>query len=70
MVDIVKQLCIKSYEIVARNGDYFKAQQGQEYTTTLPAEDEDDVIVLSNYWVRAPKENFIESENNPYGDFK
>ena len=59
MVDIVKQLCIKSYEITAKNGDYFKAQQGKEYTTTVPKEDKDTVTVFSNFWVPVPKEHFV-----------
>ena len=59
MVDIVKQLCIKSYEITAQNGDYFKAQQGKEYTTTVPTEGKEDITVFSNYWVSVPKEHFV-----------
>ena len=54
MVDIVKQLCIKSYEITA--------QQGKEYTTTVPAEDKEIVMVFSNYWVPVPKEHFVPAE--------
>ena len=54
MVDIVKQLCIKSYEITAKNGDYFKAKQGKEYTTTVPKDDSETVVVFSNYWVTVP----------------
>lgn len=64
MVDVVKQLCIKSYEVTAENGDYFKAQQGREYTTTKPAVDKDTVTVFSNYWVPAPKENFVPVEQS------
>ena len=60
---VVTQLCIKSYEITAKNGDYFKAQQGKEYTTTVPTEDNDEVTVFSNYWVPVPKEHFVLSES-------
>jgi len=35
MVDIVEQLCIKSFEITAQNGDYWKAEQGEKYTPTM-----------------------------------
>jgi len=35
MVDIVKQLCVRSFEFTVRNGDHWKAEQGKEYTTTL-----------------------------------
>ena len=65
MVDIVRQLCIKSHESRAKNGDYFKAQQGMEYTTTVSDKGK-DVIVFSNFWVSVPKENFVpvEKEEN------
>lgn len=59
MVDIVEQLCIKSYELRAQNGDCFIAEQGRKYTTTIPADDKDTVIVFSNYWVPVPKEHFV-----------
>lgn len=62
MVDIVKQLCIKSYEITSQGGDYFKAQQGKEYATTLPSDDKETVMVFSNYWVPVPKEHFVLAE--------
>lgn len=64
MVDIVKQLCIKSYEITAQNGDYFKAQQGKVYKTTVPSEDKETVNVFSNYWVPVPKDHFTPVEAN------
>jgi len=59
MVDIVKQLCIKSFEIKAQNGDCFKAKQGKEYTTTVPNSDDKTITVFSNFWVSAPKDNFV-----------
>lgn len=59
MVDIVKQLCVKSFEITATNGDHWKAKQGKEYTTTVPVDDKDTVTVFSNYWVPVPKEHFV-----------
>jgi len=58
MVDTVEQLCIKSFEVKAQNGDYWKAEQGKKYTTTVP-DDGDAVIVFSNFWVKAPKNNFV-----------
>lgn len=66
MVDVVKQLCIKSYEIEAQNGEYFKAQQGTEYTTTVPTDEKDTVTVFSNCWVPVPKEHFVVSESGTY----
>lgn len=58
MVNVVKQLCIKGWEITAENGDYWKAEQGKTYTTTVPDE-KPYVTVFSRYWVKAPKENFV-----------
>jgi hypothetical protein len=58
----IKQLCIKSYEITAKNGDYFKAYQGKEYITSLPKIGEDTVTVFSSYWVNAPKDHFVPVE--------
>lgn len=55
MVDIVEQLCIKSYEITAQNGDYFKAEQGRKYTTTVPSDEKETVTVFSKYWVPVPR---------------
>ncbi len=66
MVDIVEQLCIKSYEIKAQNGDCFKAEQGKLYTTTVPTVEKNEVTVFSNYCVPIPKEHFVISENCPY----
>ena len=58
MVETVKQLCIESFEVEAENGDYFKAQQGKEYTTTFPDND-GNVVVLSNFWVTVPANHFV-----------
>lgn len=58
MVAIVEQLCVKSYEISAENGDHWKAEQGRVYTTTVPTEKE-TVTVFSNFWVAVPKEHFV-----------
>lgn len=62
MVDIVQQLCVKSYEVTAQNGDYWKAQQGKEYTTTVPERGKNKITVFSNYWVKVPKKHFVEVE--------
>lgn len=61
MVDIVNQLCIKSHEITAKNGDYAKAEQGKTYTTTVPCKNE-DITVFSHCWFSAPKRNFVLTE--------
>lgn len=62
MVAIVEQLCIKSYEVTAKNGDYWKAQQGKTYTTTVPSADNETVTVFSDFWVSVPKEHFVVRE--------
>ena len=62
MVATVEQLCIKSYELTAKNGDYWKAQQGKIYTTTEPEDGE--VTVLSNFWVRVPAKHFVPMEKS------
>ena len=62
MVAIVEQLCIKSFEIKAENGDYWKAEQGETYTTTVPSEQDDAVTVFSSFWVSVPKEHFVSRE--------
>jgi len=63
---IVEQLCIKSWEITAQNGDYWKAEQGKTYTTSVPRDDKETVCVFHRYWVHAPKDHFVVCENNPY----
>ena len=60
---IIKQLCIKSYEITSQNGDYFKAEQGKEYTTSVPVDNKDYITVFSRHWVPIPKENFVPMED-------
>ena len=62
MVAIVEQLCIKSYEVTAQNGDYWKAEQGRKYTTTVPSDEKDTVTVFSNFWMPVPKEHFVLAE--------
>jgi hypothetical protein len=62
-MNVIPQLCIKSYEITAQNGDYFKAEQGKTYTTTIPDEDKDTVTVFTKYWVPVPKEHFVPKED-------
>lgn len=56
---VVLQLCIKSCDIKAENGDYFKAEQGKKYTTTVPEEGKDTITVFSRLWAPLPKENFV-----------
>lgn len=62
MVDVVEQLCIKSYEVKDKQGNYWKAEQGKEYTTTVPDFEKENVTVFSNYWVPVPKEFFVPVE--------
>jgi hypothetical protein len=63
MVSVIKQLCIKSYEVEALNGDSWKAKQGKTYTTTVPDSDGEMVTVFSNFWVAVPKEHFVRVED-------
>ena len=62
-MEIIEQLCIKSYELTAQNGDNFKAIQGKKYTTSVPNDGKDTVTVFSNYWVPVPKDHFVPVEN-------
>ena len=62
MVAIVEQLCVKSFEITAQNGDYWKAEQGKAYTTTAPSAEKETVTVFSSFWVSVPKEHFVPCE--------
>ena len=62
MVAIVDQICIKSWEITAQNGDHFKVAQGETYTTTVPSEDKPNVVVFSCFWAPVPKEHFVLKE--------
>lgn len=62
MVDIVEQLCIKSWSVEAENGDQWKAVQGKTYTTSVPKEGDPTIVVFSNFWVRAPKDHFVRCE--------
>lgn len=58
-MEVVEQLCIKSYEITAQNGDNWRAEQGKTYTTTVPTDEKDTVTVFSRYWVPVPKDHFV-----------
>ena len=64
MVDTIRQLCIKSYELRDYNGESVKIQQGKEYTTTLSSGAQRTVTVFRNYWVPVPipKEHFVSVE--------
>jgi len=58
---VIEQLCIKSFKVVAKNGDYFKAEQGKFYTTSIP-NDKNAVYLFSNYWVSVPKDHFVKRD--------
>ena len=66
MVDIVEQLCIKSFEVEDCEGTRWKAEQGRTYTTTVPSDDTESVTVFHQYWVRVPKEHFVVLERVTY----
>lgn len=59
MVDVVEQLCIRSYEIEDQKGTCWKAEHGRVYTTTVPDPDKETVIVFSRYWVPVPRDYFV-----------
>jgi len=63
MVDTIRQLCIKSYELKDYGGS-FKIQQGKEYTTTIPSDALGTVTVYGDHWrpVPIPKEHFVSVE--------
>ena len=61
-MNVMKQLCIKSFEVKAVNGDYWKAEQGKKYTTSVPSDDSDTVTVFSNFWVTVPKHHLVPLE--------
>jgi len=51
-----KRICIKDFEITAKNGDHFKCNRGNEYTTS---QDRGGfVTVMSNFWVDVPIDHF------------
>ena len=62
MVDIVEQLCIKSFNIKSKTGQQWTAKQGKIYTTSVPSEKKDTVTVFSNYWIPVPKDHFVKLE--------
>jgi len=62
MVAIVEQLCVKSFEITAENGDSLKLEQGKTYTTTVPKDSQEHVTVFSRFWVPVPKHHFVVCE--------
>jgi hypothetical protein len=64
MVDIVEQLCIKSFSVTAENGDHWEAEQGKTYSTTVPEVGKETVVVFSSYWVPVPKDHFVVRERN------
>ena len=35
-MEVIKQLCIRSWEVKAENGDRARAEQGKTYTTSVP----------------------------------
>ncbi len=59
MVKVIRQLCIKSYKVESFDGDFWQAEQGKIYTTSVPFEEDEFVIVFSNFWVAVPKEHFV-----------
>ena len=52
-----KRICIKDWEVTAKNGDHFEVKRGEEYTTGRIIGD-NEVVVFSNFWVRVPVDHF------------
>ena len=57
MAETYKRICIKDWEITAKNGDHFEVNRGKEYITST-IDEEWKVLVFSNFWVRVPSDNF------------
>ena len=46
------RICLKDYTVEAQNGDKLELKRGKEYTTS--EENNDKVVVFSNFWVPVP----------------
>ena len=57
------RICIKDWEVKAKNGDYCKINRGKEYTTS--EEKDGEVTVFTNFWVKVPIEHFAGEQKNP-----
>lgn len=56
-MEVCTRICVKEWEIKAKNGDHWKAERGKEYTTS-PRLKDGTVTVFSNFWVPVPANNF------------
>lgn len=54
---VIMRICLKDWEITAKNGDRCKLTRGTEYTTS-PDHDDGTCTVFTNYWVRVPLDHF------------
>jgi len=54
---VLTRICIKDWEVTAKNGDHFEVNRGEEYTTSEDCDDE-TCLVFGRYWVRVPLEHF------------
>lgn len=60
---VIDQLCIKSIEFFDEEKDAtFKVEQGKQYTTSVPSDEKEEVILFSRYWVGVPKGHFVPVE--------
>jgi len=49
---VFSRICLKDYTVEAQNGDKLELKRGREYTTS--EENNDKVVVFSNFWVPVP----------------
>jgi hypothetical protein len=50
------RICIKDYELEAKNGERLILKRGKEYTTSPEVDGE--VTVFTNFWVKIPADVF------------
>ncbi len=51
-----KRICIRDFELKAKNGDCLTLKRGKEYITSPEVDGE--VTVFSNFWVKVPADIF------------
>ena len=56
----LNQIVTKDWEITATNGDHFAIKRGEKYLTSPVREEDQTVMVFSNFWVRVPASHFVE----------
>jgi len=54
-----KRICIREFQLAAKNGDCLKLKRGKEYITSPEVNGE--VTVFSRFWVKIPVDIFAGS---------